>query len=182
MKVRKWKGGSGGERAEVEGCRQKWKGGSGGERTEVSRRSWSWMRATHVLVFRGDLIHVGAEHRSLNIRIHSYIDSPCAPEVRDGGATYHVLQDSWPRSCCQKCESGRRRSGRGRVFAANLDVICAEIETIRTRKRHCGQNVGFRYAMISGVWPCRNSTQYNSLPLSRTCFYLPLQVGHLWPT
>ena len=52
--------------------------------------------AGDTFVFRGDLMHVGAEYRSKNIRIHSYIDCPCAPEYRDGGATYHALQDSWP--------------------------------------------------------------------------------------
>ena len=63
---------------------------TGGER-EIAE-----LDAGDTFVFRGDLIHVGAEYRSLNIRIHSYIGSPCAPEVRDGGATYHALQDSWP--------------------------------------------------------------------------------------
>ena len=62
----------------------------GGEREIVE------MGAGDTVVFRGDLIHVGAEYRSLNIRLHCYIDSPCAPQARDNGATYHVLHDSWP--------------------------------------------------------------------------------------
>ena len=62
----------------------------GGERDVVE------LNAGDVFLFRGDLVHIGAEYRSLNIRIHSYIDSPCAPEERDGAATYHLLPDSWP--------------------------------------------------------------------------------------
>ena len=34
------------------------------------------MEAGDTFIFRGDLIRVGAEYRSLNIRLHSYIDSP----------------------------------------------------------------------------------------------------------
>jgi hypothetical protein len=62
----------------------------GGEREIVE------LNAGDVFLFRGDLVHVGAEYMSLNIRIHCYIDSPCAPAPRDNDATYHVLQDSWP--------------------------------------------------------------------------------------
>jgi hypothetical protein len=64
--------------------------GKGGEREIVE------LNAGDVFLFRGDLIHIGAEYTSLNIRIHCYIDSPCAPAPRDNDATYHVLQDSWP--------------------------------------------------------------------------------------
>ena len=48
------------------------------------------LNAGDVFVFRGDLVHVGAEYDSLNIRIHSYVDSPCAPEPRDADTTYPV--------------------------------------------------------------------------------------------
>ena len=60
------------------------------------KRELAELNAGDVFVFRGDLIHVGAEYHSLNIRIHSYLDSPCAPEPRDPDTTYHVRQDSWP--------------------------------------------------------------------------------------
>ena len=49
-----------------------------------------------IYIFRGDLIHVGAEYDTLNIRIHCYINSPSAPEPRDPDATYYVREDSWP--------------------------------------------------------------------------------------
>jgi len=62
----------------------------GGEREIVE------LNAGDAFVFRGDLIHIGAEYSSLNIRIHCYIDSPCAPEVRDPDKTYYLLEDSWP--------------------------------------------------------------------------------------
>jgi hypothetical protein len=50
-----------------------------------------------VLVFRGDLIHFGAEYDRLNIRIHSYIDSPSAPN-RDPDRTYRAEKpkEQWP--------------------------------------------------------------------------------------
>ena len=50
-----------------------------------------------VLVFRGDLIHFGAEYDKLNIRIHSYIDSPSAPN-RDPDRTYRAEkpEEQWP--------------------------------------------------------------------------------------
>jgi hypothetical protein len=54
------------------------------------------LNAGDTFVFRGDLIHFGAEYKSLNLRIHSYIDSPCAPEARDADKTYHLLPSSWP--------------------------------------------------------------------------------------
>ena len=60
------------------------------------QRKIAKLNAGDVFVFRGDLVHVGAEYDSLNIRIHSYVDSPCAPEPRDADTTYHVLSDSWP--------------------------------------------------------------------------------------
>ena len=60
------------------------------------QREIAELNAGDVFVFRGDLVHVGAEYDSLNIRIHSYVDSPCAPEPRDADTTYHVLSDSWP--------------------------------------------------------------------------------------
>ncbi len=41
-----------------------------------------------VLVFRGDLIHAGAEYASENVRVHAFLDSPAVP--RDGGYTYIV--------------------------------------------------------------------------------------------
>ena len=52
------------------------------------------LNAGDVLIFRGDLIHAGAEYGELNVRIHVYIDSPCAPEPRDPTATYAVHADS----------------------------------------------------------------------------------------
>ena len=54
------------------------------------------LNAGDTFVFRGDLVHFGAEYRVLNLRIRSYIDSPCAPEVRSGDTTYHVLANLWP--------------------------------------------------------------------------------------
>ena len=50
-----------------------------------------------LLVFRGDLIHFGAEYDKLNIRIHSYIDSPSAPK-RDPDRTYMAEkpEEHWP--------------------------------------------------------------------------------------
>ena len=53
------------------------------------QREITELNAGDVFVFRGDLVHVGAEYDSLNIRIHSYVDSPCAPEPRDADTTYH---------------------------------------------------------------------------------------------
>lgn len=62
----------------------------GGEREVVE------LDAGDVFVFRGDLIHCGAEYTGLNIRIHVYIDSPAAPQRRDPDETYMVQPDSWP--------------------------------------------------------------------------------------
>jgi hypothetical protein len=52
-----------------------------------------------VFVGRGDVIHVGARYEKLNIRIHFYIDSPCAREPRNPNDTYQVhgnVKDYWP--------------------------------------------------------------------------------------
>ena len=49
-----------------------------------------------IYIFRGDLIHVGAEYDTLNIRIHCFIDSPSALEPRDPEAMYKVREGSWP--------------------------------------------------------------------------------------
>lgn len=40
-----------------------------------------------VLVFRGDLIHAGAEYESHNCRIHAYLDTPCVS--RKGNRTWY---------------------------------------------------------------------------------------------
>ena len=54
------------------------------------------LNAGDVFVFRGDLIHIGAEYLSLNIRIHCYIDSLYAPEEREPDKTYFIAPHSWP--------------------------------------------------------------------------------------
>ena len=57
------------------------------------------LNAGDIFVFRGDLIHAGAEYTSPNYRIHFYIDSPTAPEQRIPGKPYLVrgqVQDYWP--------------------------------------------------------------------------------------
>ena len=78
----------------------------GGEREVVE------LNAGDVLIFRGDLIHCGADYAGLNIRIHSYIDSPAAPQRRDPDETYIVQPDSWghcaPVDVCAHAESTHR--------------------------------------------------------------------------
>jgi len=57
-------------------------------------RQWIELNAGDVVVFRGDLIHCGAEYTGLNVRIHTYVDSPAA-ERRDPNATYYEDEYSW---------------------------------------------------------------------------------------
>ena len=57
-----------------------------------------WLNSGEVLVARGDLIHFGAEYDKLNLRIHSYIDSPSAPDPRNPDRTYRAErpEEHWP--------------------------------------------------------------------------------------
>ena len=62
---------------------------------EGGKRDIVKLNAGDTFIFRGDLAHCGAEYKTLNIRIHCYVDSPCAPPTGDD-TTYSVLPDSWP--------------------------------------------------------------------------------------
>ena len=56
-----------------------------GEREEIM------LKAGEALIFRGDLIHCGAEFDEKNVRVHTYIDSAQAPTERGPNDTYEVL-------------------------------------------------------------------------------------------
>merc|ERR1711924_542118 len=65
----------------------------GGERETVE------LNAGDIFIFRGDLIHTGPQYDALNIRIHCFIDSPCAPKRRNPDVTYRAEEDvtqHWP--------------------------------------------------------------------------------------
>jgi len=63
--------------------------GRGGEEIIIA------LNAGDVLIFRGDLIHAGAEYTGRNVRIHMYLDSSAAPELRDPNRTYVVDKDDY---------------------------------------------------------------------------------------
>ena len=67
------------------------------------------LNAGDVFVFRGDLLHAGGEYVKRNIRVHCYVDSPCAPKKRDKKRTYTMHETPFPiRSSEQKVEFVRR--------------------------------------------------------------------------
>ena len=53
------------------------------------------MNKGDAVIFRGDLVHAGADYSSLNIRIHAYLDSPMVDRTKN--TTWTILDDAPPR-------------------------------------------------------------------------------------